>query len=346
MDHKMVQTVLGSIEPSKLGITLPHEHLSIDFDKMYIPPNADEVAGIQNCSWELANVGWIRQNPYCHKDNLTLKNCEAIIEKELQIYKAIGGSSIVELSTHGLQRNLKFIKDISESTGVHIITGAGYYVNTCQELKMNTTPVEELTESIMNELTVGSDGIRCGCIGELGCSFPLHANERRVLQAGAIAQSQAGCGMNIHPGRDVNAPIDIIRILQESGADISKTTMSHLDRTIADNEKLIELAETGCYLEYDLFGIEVSKYVYNPKFDMPSDAERIKQIKFLVDEGHEDKILIAHDIHTKHRLVAFGGHGFNHIQKNVVPTMLDRGLTQKHVDKFLIHNPAAWLTVK
>ena len=37
---------------------------------------------------------------------------------------------------------------------------------------------------------------------------------------------------------------------------------------------------------------------------MPSDAQRIQRIKFLVDSGFADKILISHDLHTKIRLVS------------------------------------------
>lgn len=49
-------------------------------------------------------------------------------------------------------------------------------------------------------------------------------------------------------------------VLEDAGADISHTAMSHLDRTIFDNDHLLEFAKRGCYLEYDLFGIECSHY--------------------------------------------------------------------------------------
>ena len=40
-----------------------------------------------------------------------------------------------------------------------------------------------------------------------------------------------------------------------------------------------------------------------PHLDMPSDAQRIWRIKGLVEEGYEDRLVVSHDIHTKHRLV-------------------------------------------
>ena len=69
-------------------------------------------------------------------------------------------------------------------------------------------------------------------------------------------------------------------------------------------------------------------------------------LAFLVKEGYEDRILVAHDIHTKDRLVKFGGHGYSHILKNIVPKMLRRNISQHQVDKILIDNPKHWLTFK
>lgn len=72
----------------------------------------------------------------------------------------------------------------------------------------------------------------------------------------------------------------------------------------------------------------------------------LTSLAFLIKEGYEDRIVIAHDIHTKNRLTKYGGHGYSHILKNIVPKMLFRGISQKQVDKILIDNPKQWLTFK
>ena len=43
---------------------------------------------------------------------------------------------------------------------------------------------------------------------------------------------------------------------------------------------------------------------FDPSIDMPNDAGRIKMVKFLIDHGYQQRIMLAHDIHTKHRLVS------------------------------------------
>lgn len=67
---------------------------------------------------------------------------------------------------------------------------------------------------------------------------------------------------------------------------------------------LLEFAkEFGVYCQLDLFGTECSLYQLAMHVDMPSDAQRMDSVVLLAKEGHEDRILMSHDIHTKHRLV-------------------------------------------
>ena len=75
--------------------------------------------------------------------------------------------------------------------------------------------------------------------------------------------------------------------------------------TIHDYDQLVEFASLGAYCEFDMFGNECSHFDLGAEIDMPSDAERIQRIRHLIDEGFEDKILISHDLHSKHGLVSW-----------------------------------------
>ncbi|XP_042328374.1 phosphotriesterase-related protein isoform X2 [Sceloporus undulatus] len=271
-----VQTVLGLIEPSQLGSTLTHEHLTMNFSCCYSPPPSGQEA-LSEKPIEMKNLFWLKQNPYSHKENLLL--CQEIdaVREELLHYKAAGGGAIVENTTTGIMRDMKTLKQLAEETGIHIIAGAGFYVDATHSPETRAMSVEQLTEVIINEVINGADGtnIKCGVIGEIGCSWPLTESENKVVQATAHAQSQLGCPVIIHPGRHSDSPFQIIRVFQEAGGDVSKTVMSHMDRTIFDEKKLLEFARLGCYLEYDLFGTEFILYQMEPDIDMPSDNERI-----------------------------------------------------------------------
>ncbi|XP_017281429.1 phosphotriesterase-related protein [Kryptolebias marmoratus] len=342
-----VQTVLGLIDPDQLGRTMTHEHLTMSFGFNYTPPPPGDEAVAEN-PFHMQHMHWLRQNPYSCRENLFLQQEVRTLGDELLAFKKAGGGTIVENTTTGIDRDLPALRQLAKDTGVHIIAGAGFYVDCTHTEATKKMSVEKLTDIIVSEVLHGADGtdIRCGVIGEIGTGWPITESETKVLRATAHAQTQLGCPVIIHPGRNPAAPTEVVRILQEAGGDISKTVMSHLDRTYSDEGELLEFANLGSYLEYDLFGMEVLNYPFNLDVDMPSDSQRVKAMAFLVKEGYEDKIVVAHDIHTKHRLTKFGGHGYSHILKNIVPKMLTRGISQHQVDKILIDNPKRWLTFK
>ncbi|XP_030016999.1 N-acetyltaurine hydrolase [Sphaeramia orbicularis] len=342
-----VQTVLGLVDPDQLGRTMTHEHLTMSFECCYFPPSPGDEAVAEN-PFQMQHMYWLRQNQYSCHENLLLHQEVGAVREELLAYRKAGGGAIVENTTTGIERDMPTLKQLAKDTGVHIIAGAGYYVDCTHSETTRKTSVEKLTDIIISEVLHGADGtdIRCGVIGEIGTGWPITDSEKKVLKATAHAQAQLGCPVIIHPGRDPAAPAEVVRILQEAGGDIRKTVMSHLDRTIFDNGELLEFAKLGSYLEYDLFGVEMLNYSYNLSVDMPSDSQRVQALAFLVKEGYEDRIVIAHDIHTKNRLTKFGGHGYSHILKNIVPKMLRRGISQHQVDKILIDNPKEWLTFK
>lgn len=306
-------SVLGDISPEKLGVTLTHEHFSLDFHKFYSEPPKQLSSFFNekvNEQIHLKNVGFIRQYPYGSKYNINFEDDDthrAVLE-DVQQFKLFGGQTIVENTTHGINRNLKLMRDISRATGVNIVAGTGHYLEMTQKPEALNLSVEEMvqlyTAEIQEGVEVSPDSIKCGFIGEVGSVYPITDFERRAIQATAEAQSSLKCGVSFHPGRDEQAPFEILRIYLEAGGDASKCVMSHLDRTLLSDEKFIEFSDFGTYCQLDLFGTEVSWYQLNPSADMPSDAQRVDRLRALADYGKLDRILVSHDIHTKHRLVS------------------------------------------
>lgn len=56
--------------------------------------------------------------------------------------------------------------------------------------------------------------------------------ERRAIVAAGEVQSLLHCAVSFHPGRDPQAPFEIMRIFLEAGGDKRRTVMSHLDRKL------------------------------------------------------------------------------------------------------------------
>ena len=337
----MAQTVLGPVEPSELGPTTMHEHLFIDFRIMLQTPTEATAQRRAHEPITLRNRGWIAYNQYSNIENLWVVEEDVAID-EARLFKRVGGGAIVDATTIGIGRDPLALARVSRDSGVHVIMGAGFYVDIVHPDDMDSRTEDDLARKIIEDIEEGVDGtgIRAGIIGEIGCTWPLTDNERKSLRASAIAQRETGAAILIHPGRHETAPLEIIEVLAEAGADISRVVMGHLDRTVANFETLESLAATGCYLEWDLFGNEISHYPLSD-MDMPSDGQRLDIIKRVIDElGCEDRIVLAHDICTRHRLTRYGGHGYGHIFENIIPRMRARGFTSERVSALTQHNAA------
>ena len=340
-----IQTVLGLINQQDLGLTMTHEHLLIDFSVMFNPTPDVTTQRMAHAPVSMENLGWIRQYCYSNLDNLLVLDEDTAIE-EATLYQRHGGGAIVDATPIGIGRAPLALARSSRGAGVHVVMGAGYYVDAAQPNQINQKDENDIYQEITKDIQigVGNTGIKAGIIGEIGCTWPLMPNEIKVLKASARAQLETGASILIHPGRDEKAPIEILSILADSGADLSRVIMGHLDRTVSSIDILEELADTGCVLEWDLFGNEVS--FYQPSdFDMPSDAERLNFIRQMIDIGLGERIVISHDICTKHRLVKYGGHGYGYIPEHIIPRMRNKNFQQSEIQAITKDTPARLLTI-
>jgi phosphotriesterase-related protein len=265
---------------------------------------------------------------------------EEIAIREASFFKRAGGDTIVDLTVNLAKgRDHLGLANVSRTTGLNVIMGSGYYCATIHPADMDSKTEEDICAEIVREVTEGvaDTGIRSGIIGEIGCSWPLTHNEEKVLRAAANAQRQTGAPLMIHPGRNASAPLEIIAILSKAGADIGRTIICHIDRTLRQPKDLHKLAETGCYLAYDMCGEE--GYYTLSMVDLPNDHQRVNEIMQLINQGYLNQILISQDICTKHRLRRYGGHGYDHILRNMVPVMRLKGMSDEQIRTLLVENP-------
>ena len=350
MAKGQVQTVLGPVDAVELGHTQMHEHLLSDQSRFAAPPGETGDGGpwharaIDQDAIRPRDYQWIRRYQRHHRGNLVLDDVELAIA-ELADYRRLGGGAIVDATSIGIGRDPTGLAAIARGTGLHVVMGSGFYVEAAHPPELASLSVDELASRIVDDATVGVDGtgIRAGIIGELGLSWPLGPGEERVLRAAALAQQETGLAIQIHPGRDAEALFDAVERVASYGGRADRTIVAHVVRSLFGLTEMVRLAETGCYLELDLFGYESSYYPFGP-IDMPNDATRIDYLLGLRDAGYLDRLLVSCDIAQKTRLKAYGGEGYEHILENVIPLMLRKGLSPDDVHAITVGNPAAVLT--
>ncbi|MBN1829163.1 MAG: aryldialkylphosphatase [Deltaproteobacteria bacterium] len=338
--NKKAQTVLGLVDGGDLGITLPHEHLLIDMAVWFMEPKEAELVKLAYAPVSLENISWIMYNQYNNLDNLKLLDAD-MAARELMLFKKEGGKTIVDVTTANLGRDPLALARLSRTTDLHVVMGSGYYVGAAQDQDIDRKSEEEIGEEIAKDIQDGVDGtgVKAGIIGEIGCSWPLQGGEKKILRACARAQNVTGAAITIHPGRHEDSPMEIISVLSEAGADVSRVIMGHIDRTGFLLETIRKLAKTGCYLQYDIFGGNPFYPLHFGLFNRPCDRERIEQIQILMHEGYIEQILMSQDTCLKSKLVCYGGQGYGHILRNIVPQMLARGVTKEQIRLMMVENP-------
>jgi len=334
--------VLGVIPAENLGVTIAHEHVFVStVGPNFVAPDNPADAALAEEPLRPDIRAWVEANWTKHRDNLVLDDVDVAVA-ELTRYHAAGGQSLIDMSNVGLSRNPRGLVTVSSMTGINITMGCGYYHDATHPAYVRDREERLLAEEMISDIQVGVDGtgIRAGVVGEIGCSWPLTDSERKVLRAAATAQREVGCGLSVHPGRHPSAPFEILAILEDAGADVGRVIIGHIQRTIFDVREVVELANTGCFVEYDLFGMEANaSFFWEQGIELPSDGQRLDQLQHLIAAGLGAHILVAQDICQKHRLCAYGGHGYEHIPRQIVPRMRARGFTNGQVEAILIDNP-------
>lgn len=342
-----ITTVKGSIPAEDLGHTQPHEHVLVNLlTWLVIPAEASKMQFLE-APLSMEILGEIKRSPFSNKENLVLSD-ERLAVEELTHYRNWGGRTIVDVSSVGLGRDPLALRRISEATGLNIIAGAGWYVASTHPPMVKQKSMEELAEIIVKELTegIGDTGIRAGVIGEIGCSVPYHPDEEKVLRAASRAQAETRAGMVIHPGlydlekkmypKDAMRQLDIV---EKEGGDLSKVYLAHCDFTCSDLAYHRALMDRGITCEYDTWGMEFWEKNYWPGAGPPSDRQEIEQVVELCRQGYDNQLVFSQDTCMKYLLVRYGGYGYAHLLKNIVPELKFRGVSEKQLKNIFIENP-------
>ncbi|MDA1188841.1 MAG: hypothetical protein O2854_04090 [Chloroflexi bacterium] len=341
-------TVLGPVDPAVLGPTQTHEHLVIATDPYFVMPEEASLRALEHAPVTMDILGKLDSNWLHNRESQMLVDEQAALEEVME-FKLAGGGTIVDATSITIGRDPLALARISRASGLHVIMGGSYYVPVSYPTDMDTRPEDDIVEELVRDITVGvkNTGIKSGVIGEVGFVYPLTDTQKKVIRASARASVETGAPVLIHPGHHQRAPLEILEVMTKVGLDVESAIIGHLDMRISDNAILKELAQTGCFMEFDVFGNEKTGFGVHVKArGVPSDVQRMEMLEFVASEGHLGQVVVAQDHCLTWYWKRNGGHGYGHILESIAPRLKKRGFTQAQVDSILIDNPARALTFK
>ena len=343
---RKINTVNGPVEIDQLGIVAPHEHIFINITNQY--PGDKKIPGIDgdNDKVDIKNLGILRRNCYFIRDNMIIDSVETAIYETL-FFKQAGGKTIVDLTLPGICRDVLKLKEVSDATGLNIITGCGLYTDDTIPESFRHMDVDELAEHIVSELTVGieSTGIKAGVIGEIGTSENILPDEEKSLRAAAIASKKTGTPIYVHIYPWSANGEKALDIVEEYGVAASSVCICHVDVKF-DYDYMVRLLKRGAYIEFDNFGKEF--YIIKKPGEFAggafaNDIERVHMVIKLCEQGFEKRILLANDVPLKVLLRSYGGWGYDHVHSNIVPMLRCEGIDERTLDVLIKENPGRFL---
>jgi phosphotriesterase-related protein len=338
-----IMTVCGPIDPSDLGVTLMHEHLVLD-GSCWLEHAADTDARAFAERPVTSDIAPKIRGALCsNRDNMVLRDSSASVS-ELADFASLGGRSIVDVTSEGLAPDPLALRAIAEASGIHVVMGCGFYCEIAVPQKLVELSVERLADVIESRVLDGVDGVRAGIIGEVGVNGQEHttrrsvgdmtAFEERSLRAAARASIATGAAVTIHMPDRSSAVERVMAIVDNEGVSPDRVVLGHMS-WVRDFETHLRALRRGYWIAYDDFGMNDPRW-----YNGIDDNRRIEWAVDVFGHGFGDRLLISQDVACKVTLRRFGGTGYGHILRSVVPALRQRGLTDSDVEQLLIRNPA------
>ena len=335
-------TVLGAVDPDRLGFTLMHEHLYLDLRRNH--PTDPDLSPDERAVWEadvdLSNLHLARR-ALPLQDNYVLDS-ELSAIAEVSHFDVLGGQTVVDVTSRGLGRDPEALRRAAVATGLNIVMGSGWYQKVFHPEDMDSRSVQTLTDEIVRDVTVGVGvtGIRSGIIGEIGVNGdPITDNEVRSVRAAARASLITGAAISFHSPPLKSEKQDVLDIVEDEGADLTRVVLGHSCSMADDVPFMLELLARGIYIQFDTLG------VVRTSEEPARDHNVAVAIPEMIDAGYGDRILLSQDVCWKSHLRMYGGSGYTYIQETFLPYLASLGVSDQLQRQIMVENPTRVLTL-
>ncbi|MEW9673538.1 phosphotriesterase [Ammoniphilus sp. 3BR4] len=312
---KLIQSVTGPIEVGQLGKTLIHEHLrtraeavAVQFPHLY---DADE------------------------EYRLAMDQVVAVHDRGIQ--------TIFDPSVMGLDRDVRFMKRVSEDSGVQVIAATGIFTFHYLPTRFMANDIEFMADQFVRDIEVGvqNSDIKAGF---LKCATDVQGvtpHVEKVIRAVARAHRRTGVPIMTHSVPAKENGLLQIQIFEEEGVDLSKVLIGHCGDT--DNLDYLErVLDKGVYIGMDRYGITT----------VISTEKRNETLRALLERGYVNRMFLSQDyccttdLHKpeSHKKAKLPDWSMTFLLDKVIPTLLSQGVTEEEIHIMMVENVKDWLS--
>ena len=302
--RRIVHTVTGPVPVAGMGLTLIHEHLLVDF------VGADKTSPDR---WNRADVA-AKMLPY------------------LQKLKRLGCQTLLDCTPSFLGKDPLLLRELSERSGVQILTNTGYYGaadNKFLPPHAFTETADQLADRWVAEFMndIDGSGVKPGFIKISVNPGPLSDLHRKIVTAAARTHKRTGLTICSHTGPYIPA-FEQIEVLKQEGVRPDAFVWTH-----AQGNNMVHYARAvreGAWVSLDgLDNDNVGTYA--------ETLLLMKENRFL------HRTLLSHDAGWYDPAKPNGGtidRDYTVLFKRLMPDLNKRGFTRKDWKQILVENPA------
>lgn len=298
-------TVTGPVESGKLGRTLPHEHVMVDF------------AGVDGVGPERYDRSAVAER----------------IRPYLEDLAAAGGQTLFECTPAFLGRDPVLLRRLSKATGVRIVTNTGYYgARDDQHVPGHaySDSVDALAARWIHEWTegIGDTGIRPGFV-KIGVDpGSLSDVDEKLVRAACRAHLETGLTIASHTG-PAQPAFEQLAILAEEGVAPGAWIWVHAQNE-KDGARHVEAAKRGAWVEFD---------GYEPEHT----DEYLRRLTLMRERGLLHRVLLSHDNGWYSVGEPEGGdvQPYTPLFTELVPALRREGFTDEEIHQLVVTNPAS-----
>jgi len=295
--------VTGPIAADRLGLTLMHEHVLVDF------------------------IGAAEVSPSRYDADAVFK----AVLPHLQQARTLGCETLVECTPAYLGRDPRLLKRLSEASGVHILSNTGYY-GAAKDKHLPAHAFDETAEQLaarwVGEWERGIDGTGIKpAFMKIGVDeSPLSPIDARLVRAAALAHRKTGLPIASHTTTGA-AAFEELDLLEAAAVPLSAFIWVHAHAE-RDETFHTRAARRGAWVEFD--GISPA-----------SVARHVALVGRMKAEGLLGHVLVSHDAGW-YRVGEPGGGEFrpyDTLFTEFVPALKASGFGEGEIHTLLVDNP-------
>ncbi len=328
----VIRTLFKDYAPEELagGATLFHEHMSLrdgfltEWGRYAAEARAANKAPTPGAPPPAAAA---QAPPFVPTENYFMTDVD-VMSEELSIAKREGVSCLVDGGHPDMGRDINFLRQISQKSGMPIVAGAGFYAQPFYPKEIAAMSEERVFQSIMSQ--VNADPI--GAFGEIGSWDYITRDERKVFRAIGRAHVATNIPIFTHTGIPGKSALEQLDILEDAGVDPKRVAIGHLGNLVdTDTEIQRAILRRGAFIGFDRQG-------------GAGDAPVVPMVMALIEAGYAAQLMFSSDLASGREIRRDNKEGgYSKTVTVFAPKLKAAGATEEVLHQILVDNPRRFL---